>query len=120
MESASHVGNISKPVEIAKYSEPIDQDDVAVLSAGSIDSRDPQGVRSSPALDRAQVRVARFVWSDDEPRVGNLVGNRDPGGEQVFLVGRPSGARDESGTRRPQPLNERNSTALCARPHLVE
>src|ERR1700716_4245261 len=38
----------------------------------------------------------------------------------MLLVGRPSGAGDESWARRVQPQNERCGRALCARPDLVE
>jgi hypothetical protein len=119
MKSTSDISHVCHGVQVAEHSEPIDENDVGALGVGCVEPRERERVRPSPALDRAQVRVARFVWGDCEPRVGNLVAHPGPGGEKVLFVGRPRRAGHESRARRAQPLNERRG-ALRARPHLVE
>ena len=65
------------------------------------------------------MRIARFVWGDDEPRIGNLVADAGPGRQQVLFIGRPGRAGNESRPRGTQRLYERGCWPLRARPYLI-
>ena len=120
MKTASDIRDVRDGVEVAQDSVPIYENDVGVRGAGCVDSRERERARAGPGLDRALMRVARFVGGDDEPRVGNLVADSGPGGEQVLLVGGPRRTRDQGRARRAQSLNESRWDEPRARPHLVE
>ena len=80
---------------------------------------DVEAGATRPPLDRPKVRVARFVWRDDEPRIGNLFADASPGGKQVLFIGRPGRAGNQSRPRRTQRPYQSRRRPVRARPHLV-
>src|SRR4026208_123847 len=106
LKSAAYISDVGNRVQVAEYPIAIYQHEIGVQRVGGIDAGEREAGATRPRLDRAQMRVASFVWGDDESRIGNLFADADPGGKQVLFIRRPGRAGHESGAGRMQRLPE--------------
>ena len=73
LESAADVRDICHCVQVAEYSVAIHEDDIGIAGVALGDAPKLERAVTGPALDRVKVRIAHFVWGDDESRIGNFI-----------------------------------------------